>query len=70
MNFQYLKKGCTQYFTSKLTDKLMTKLQLSTAQRNKGGLSDLLLDDVTGFKMVSEVSLAYKNYRVFADAQR
>ncbi|GBL80058.1 Unconventional myosin-VI [Araneus ventricosus] len=47
--FQYLSKGCTQYFTSQETEKLLNKDSISSDQCQKGSLHDPMLDDIRNF---------------------
>ncbi|CAL1285121.1 unnamed protein product [Larinioides sclopetarius] len=47
--FQYLSKGCTQYFTSQETEKLLNKDSISSDQCLKGSLHDPMLDDIRNF---------------------
>ncbi|XKL69082.1 hypothetical protein PGB90_006851 [Kerria lacca] len=51
-DFNYLKKGCTQYFTKNTTEKLLKSNQISVNHRKKGNLKDPLLDDVEDFQNV------------------
>lgn len=53
---QYLKKGCTQYFTKNATEKTLKANQISANHRKKGNLKDPLLDDVIDFQNVDRVS--------------
>ncbi|KAL1122308.1 hypothetical protein AAG570_003713 [Ranatra chinensis] len=48
-DFRYLKHGCTQYFTSKTTEKKLNNTQKSGAHIDKGNLKDPMLDDVEDF---------------------
>ncbi|KAG8194895.1 hypothetical protein JTE90_029186 [Oedothorax gibbosus] len=47
--FHYLNKGCTQYFTSNDTEKLLNTDSKSTDQCQKGSLHDPMLDDIKNF---------------------
>ncbi|GFU35915.1 myosin heavy chain 95F [Nephila pilipes] len=47
--FHYLSKGCTQYFTSQDTEKLLNKDSISSDQCQKGSLHDPMLDDIRNF---------------------
>ncbi|XP_054269239.1 myosin heavy chain 95F isoform X2 [Macrosteles quadrilineatus] len=53
-DFNYLKKGCTQYFTNNTTEKSLNVNQKSEMHRKKGSLRDPMLDDVTDFKNMDE----------------
>jgi len=53
--FQYLRNGCTQYFTSTSTDSKVAASQKSQAQTKKGPLRDPLLDDVADFQSMDQV---------------
>ncbi|KAK7866674.1 hypothetical protein R5R35_006058 [Gryllus longicercus] len=53
-DFQYLKNGCTQYFTSSASEKKINNAQKSKSQQAKGSLRDPLLDDVEDFKAMDE----------------
>lgn len=52
---QYLKGGCTQYFTNATTEKHLTPEQKSKAMIANGGLRDPLLDDVKDFQLLDQV---------------
>ncbi|GFS73987.1 myosin heavy chain 95F [Trichonephila clavipes] len=47
--FHYLSKGCTQYFTSQETEKMLNKDSISSDQCQKGSLHDPMLDDIRNF---------------------
>ncbi|XP_056632356.1 myosin heavy chain 95F isoform X2 [Diorhabda sublineata] len=47
-DFNYLKHGCTKYFTSTATEKKLDASRKSSDHK-KGALNDILLDDVNGF---------------------
>ena len=51
---QYLNKGCTQYFTSKETAKLLNEASKSADQREKGSLQDPMLDDIQNFRALDK----------------
>ncbi|CAG9815351.1 unnamed protein product [Phaedon cochleariae] len=53
-DFNYLKMGCTRYFTSPTTDKKLAPTQKSEAHKKKGPLKDILLDDISGFHELDE----------------
>lgn len=53
---QYLKNGCTQYFTSPQSEKKINANQKSQQQQAKGGLRDPILDDVEDFQRLHQVS--------------
>uniref|UniRef100_A0A1B6GYM3 Unconventional myosin-VI n=1 Tax=Cuerna arida TaxID=1464854 RepID=A0A1B6GYM3_9HEMI len=53
-DFNYLRKGCTQYFTNNSTEKSLNINQKSEMHRKKGSLRDPMLDDVTDFKNMDE----------------
>ncbi|CAG9853814.1 unnamed protein product [Phyllotreta striolata] len=48
-DFNYLKGGCTNYFTSPATAKGLDDSRKSAAYKKQGPLKDILLDDVAGF---------------------
>lgn len=48
-DYNYLKNGCCQYFTTSSTEKKLSPGQKSKDQTSKGGLKDTLLDDVEDF---------------------
>lgn len=52
--FQYLKRGCTQFFCNKATEKLLSEDRKSQAQKRKGPLRDPILDDVKDFSAVDK----------------
>ncbi|GIY16900.1 unconventional myosin-VI [Caerostris extrusa] len=52
--FQYLSKGCTQYFTSQETEKLLNKDSISSDQCQKGSLHDPMLDDIRNFRTLDK----------------
>lgn len=49
-DFNYLKHGCTRYFTKPATEKGLTAGQKSSAHAKQGPLKDILIDDVSDFK--------------------
>lgn len=51
-DFNYLRKGCTQYFTKANTEKFLKPSQVSASHKKKGNLRDPLLDDVEDFQNV------------------
>ncbi|XP_054709607.1 unconventional myosin-VI-like [Uloborus diversus] len=53
-HFQYLNKGCTQYFTSQETAKMLSNSSISADQSEKGSLYDPILDDVKNFKSLDK----------------
>ncbi|XP_050441018.1 myosin heavy chain 95F isoform X1 [Adelges cooleyi] len=53
-SFNYLKKGCTQYFTDNQTSNKLESYQKSKLQNKQGGLKDPMLDDVKGFATMDE----------------
>lgn len=55
---QYLKNGCTQYFTSAQSEKKINASQKSKQQQAKGGLRDPILDDVEDFQRLHQVIMA------------
>lgn len=57
-----MKKGCTQYFTSNQTSKMLENDQKSKLQNKQGGLKDPMLDDVKGFSTMDEVSYFFNLY--------
>lgn len=52
--FNYLRKGCTQYFCSKETEKSLPANSKSAAHQKKGPLRDPILDDVRDFNKVDK----------------
>ncbi|KAB7501722.1 Unconventional myosin-VI, partial [Armadillidium nasatum] len=50
----YLKRGCTQFFCNKTTEKLLAEDRKSQAQKRKGPLRDPMLDDVNDFSAVDK----------------
>ncbi|CAH2070936.1 unnamed protein product, partial [Iphiclides podalirius] len=52
--YQYLKNGCTQYFTSPASEKKISDSQKSEQQKAKGGLRDPILDDVEDFQRLHQ----------------
>lgn len=54
---QYLKNGCTQYFTSPDSAKKISANRMSKQQQAKGGLRDPILDDVEDFQRLHQVSI-------------
>ncbi|XP_045535072.1 myosin heavy chain 95F isoform X1 [Papilio machaon] len=53
-DYQYLKNGCTQYFTSAGSEKKISASQKSKQQAAKGGLRDPILDDVEDFQRLHQ----------------
>ncbi|XP_028177152.1 myosin heavy chain 95F isoform X6 [Ostrinia furnacalis] len=53
-DYQYLKNGCTQYFTTAASEKKITASQKSKQQTAKGGLRDPILDDVEDFQRLHQ----------------
>lgn len=53
---QYLKNGCTQYFTSPASEKKLLPSQKSQQQQARGGLKDPMLDDVDDFNKLDQVN--------------
>ncbi|KAG0717170.1 Myosin heavy chain 95F [Chionoecetes opilio] len=51
---QYLKKGCTQYFCGKNTEKTLGSSRKSPVHLKKGPLKDPMLDDVRDFASVDK----------------
>ncbi|XP_065211254.1 myosin heavy chain 95F-like isoform X1 [Planococcus citri] len=51
-DFNYLRKGCTQYFTKNATEKTLKPNQISANHKKRGNLKDPLLDDVIDFQNV------------------
>ncbi|XP_015915641.2 unconventional myosin-VI [Parasteatoda tepidariorum] len=52
--FHYLKKSCTQYFTSSETEKLLNQDSKSCDQKQKGSLHDPMLDDILNFRTLDK----------------
>ncbi|XP_066985117.1 myosin heavy chain 95F isoform X5 [Macrobrachium rosenbergii] len=52
--FNYLKKGCTQYFLNKDTESSLPASSKSAAHQKKGSLKDPILDDVRDFNKVDK----------------
>lgn len=52
--FQYLKKGCTRYFTNSRSEKTLSSNQKSADHIAKGSLKDILLDDVGDFQVLDD----------------
>ncbi len=52
--FQYLRRGCTQYFSDKEFDKAIKSERKSEAHKKKGFLRDAIINDVRNFKTVDE----------------
>lgn len=50
---QYLKGGCTRYFTSSQTEKKLNPNQKSADHSKQGPLKDTLLDDVDDFNTLN-----------------
>lgn len=48
-DFHYLNSGCTQYFTTSVSEKKLNNSQKSQSHLTKGGLRDTMLDDVEDF---------------------
>ncbi|KAJ2952022.1 hypothetical protein O0L34_g4282 [Tuta absoluta] len=53
-DYNYLKNGCTQYFTSAQSEKKISASQKSKQQQSKGGLRDPILDDVEDFGRLNQ----------------
>ena len=53
--FQYLRNGCTQFFTSNATEKKLNNSQKSNTHSQRGGLKDPMLDDVLDFNNMDQV---------------
>ncbi|XP_035208221.1 unconventional myosin-VI-like [Stegodyphus dumicola] len=53
-SFQYLNKGCTQYFASQETEKMLSANSVSNDQHAKGSLHDPMLDDIKNFKTLDK----------------
>ncbi|XP_049820638.1 myosin heavy chain 95F isoform X2 [Aethina tumida] len=53
-DFNYLKQGCTRYFTKPSTEKLLSPGQKSKEHTSEGPLKDIILDDVEDFKNLDE----------------
>ncbi|XP_033126279.1 unconventional myosin-VI-like [Anneissia japonica] len=53
-DYQYMKEGTTQYFLSKETEAKLKDTHKSRMQKSKGGLRDIVMDDVTGLRRVEE----------------
>ncbi|XP_049870051.1 myosin heavy chain 95F isoform X2 [Pectinophora gossypiella] len=53
-DYQYLKNGCTQYFTTAASEKKISASQKSKQQQAKGGLRDPILDDVEDFQRLNQ----------------
>ncbi|XP_069956344.1 unconventional myosin-VI isoform X2 [Cherax quadricarinatus] len=52
--YNYLRKGCTQYFCSKETEKSLAANRKSSNHQKKGPLKDPILDDVRNFATVDK----------------
>ncbi|XP_052213073.1 unconventional myosin-VI-like isoform X2 [Dreissena polymorpha] len=52
--FHYLSRGCTQYFTSKESEKSLTNDRKSQLFLKNGSLHDSVIDDVTDFKVCDD----------------
>ncbi|PNF18978.1 Myosin heavy chain 95F [Cryptotermes secundus] len=48
-DFHYLNSGCTQYFTTSVSEKKLNNSQKSQSHLMKGGLRDTMLDDIEDF---------------------
>ncbi len=53
-HFRYLKKGCTQYFGDKDTDKVIKSERKSETHKKKGFLKDAIINDVRNFATVED----------------
>ncbi|XP_066993840.2 unconventional myosin-VI [Anabrus simplex] len=53
-DYNYLKNGCTQYFTDSCTENMLNSNQKSQLHKTNGGIRDSLLDDVNGFKSLEQ----------------
>ncbi|XP_050509251.1 myosin heavy chain 95F isoform X2 [Diabrotica virgifera virgifera] len=53
-DFNYLKHGCTRYFTTNASEKALDANRKSAAHKKAGSLKDILLDDVGDFKELDE----------------
>ncbi|KAG8226626.1 hypothetical protein J437_LFUL005277 [Ladona fulva] len=53
-DFHYLRRGCTQYFTSSQSERQLSGIQKSKTQVERGSLHDPLLDDIKDFKNMDE----------------
>ncbi|XP_045467854.1 myosin heavy chain 95F isoform X3 [Harmonia axyridis] len=53
-DFNYLRKGCTRFFTNSRSEKTLSPNQKSADHINNGPLKDILLDDVDDFKILDE----------------
>ncbi|CAH1101832.1 unnamed protein product, partial [Psylliodes chrysocephalus] len=53
-DFNYLKGGCTRYFTSPSTDKKVDDSRKSADFKKHGSLKDIILDDVLGFEELDQ----------------
>lgn len=53
-HLQYLKAGCTRYFTSPATEKSLSPNQKSASHVKQGPLKDTLLDDVKDFTILDQ----------------
>lgn len=63
--FQYLKNGCTQYFTTPASEGKISANQKSKLHQSKGGLKDPMLDDYEDFNRLHQVmhsSIDASNY--------
>ncbi|KAF7268241.1 hypothetical protein GWI33_018604 [Rhynchophorus ferrugineus] len=65
-DFNYLKHGCTRYFTKPDTEKTLSAGQKSSAHVKQGPLRDILIDDISDFKDL-DVALSRLG---MADAER
>lgn len=52
--FQYLNRGCTQYFTHASTENKLASAQKSKDHSTKGCLKDTLLDDIEDFNNLDQ----------------
>ncbi|XP_044756071.1 myosin heavy chain 95F isoform X1 [Coccinella septempunctata] len=53
-DFNYLKKGCTRFFTNSRSEKTLSANQKSADHLKNGPLRDILLDDVGDFQVLDE----------------
>lgn len=53
-DFHYLRRGCTQYFCNQKSEKKLNESQKSRNHSAKGGLTDPILDDISGFNDVDQ----------------
>lgn len=53
-HFNYLNRGCTQFFCTKNTEKSLNQDQKSQMHSSRGGLHDIQLDDVSDFSLTDK----------------